>query len=64
MNEVMLIDTMYSPDDGGYYAEVFGRGGQTEYTTQICDSRIKARRLAEDWVHRNCFVPHRKGHDF
>lgn len=49
------IDTVYSPDDGGYYAEVVEQiTGKTVYTTRIHkrerDAQIEARYWAEDAV--------------
>lgn len=59
----MQIDTVFSSDDGGYYAEVWGTAGQDLFTTQIFSSRGAARRNAEEWVARNCPGVVKRGRD-
>ena len=40
----------YSPDDGGYYAEIFGVGGETIHSTEITVTRADAESLARIYI--------------
>lgn len=44
------IDTIHSPHDDGYYAEVIDANGKTVYTTPIKSMRCLATYSAKDWV--------------
>lgn len=47
----MAIYVTWSPDDNGYYAEVYGmKSGQTLYTTPILKSERSALANAKRWV--------------
>ena len=43
----------YSPDEGGYYVEVFTSGGKDLHTTELCDDADMARREAGTWAAAN-----------
>ena len=47
------IDVIYSPDDGGWYAEIYGQLGQDLHTTELADDRDMAAAEAEDWAAKN-----------
>jgi len=46
----LSIEVIYSPDDGGYYAEVFNENGGTVHTTQIEPIRWRAKTAASNWI--------------
>ena len=47
----MSISVVYSPHDGGYYAEVWDvRTGETLHTTSVVSTHEKATKLAMTWM--------------
>lgn len=46
----MNFDTVYSPDDGGHYAEIWHDGGKTLHTTCIYPTASEATRAARYWI--------------
>jgi len=47
------IDTVHSPDDGGYYSEVYDdKTGVNAFQSDVCESRAAARRAARCWAMR------------
>ena len=42
--EELYFDIIHSPDDGGYYAEVYDRSGKAVHTTKVFNTQTKARR--------------------
>ena len=52
MNEYRgyYIYNTFSPDDGGYYAEVSNSKGETVYVTEIYNTPHKAERVARKFI--------------
>lgn len=48
-----FVDVTFSPDDGGYFAEVYDREGVTRFVTPICSTNWSADRAARKWVRNN-----------
>lgn len=46
----LYIDPCYSPDDGGWYAEIIDSTGKTHATTAVVASRLKSIERAEALV--------------
>ena len=44
------LDTIYSRDDGGYYAEVYDETGRTIHVTDVRDLPSCARITAIEWI--------------
>ncbi len=55
---MLTIDTILSPDDGGYYAEVYdGDSGKQVHETSVHDKRKAARHAAIKWAGGQSDVP-------
>jgi hypothetical protein len=48
--ETLTIDTIHSPDDGGYYAEAYDPHGKEKYSSHICSTREQARVNVRRWA--------------
>jgi hypothetical protein len=44
------LTVVYSPDDGGYYAECFSKDGKDLHSTEVVSSHGKAVHLAKCWL--------------
>ena len=49
-----FYQAIHSPDDGGYYAEVFTKNGITLHSTSIYDSEALAVQAARKWLEWRC----------
>lgn len=47
---VLFYDVAHSPDDDGYYAEVWNRDGAEKHVTNLCQSAEEAERKAKQWI--------------
>ena len=47
------VDIVYSPDDGGYYCEIYGEIGQELHQTELADDIYMAANDADKWIEAN-----------
>lgn len=50
MKEILFYESVHSPDDGGYYAEVIRKDGSTLHQTVITDDESTACEIARRWI--------------
>jgi hypothetical protein len=48
-----FVDVVHSPDDGGWYAEVYNHTGKTLHTTGVYPRSSQAEAYAIDWCRAN-----------
>jgi hypothetical protein len=46
-------DIVYSPDDDGWYVQVYDEVGRELHATDVCSSKAKASAAAKAWCHSN-----------
>lgn len=46
----MMYSTVFSPDDGGWYSEVYHYSGRTAHQTDIFDTKEEASEAAVAWI--------------
>jgi hypothetical protein len=53
VTQLAFVDITYSPDDEGWYAEIYNHSGKTLHITELYPRRSQAQAHVIDWCRAN-----------